>query len=227
MKTQTFHHPSGFSSLGFLGCIAIIGLLIVGGQGAYVALKNPDPLEITVADYAAKKTNAEWMKLKDSQLSLTEAAYKLKNGVISEVFIPVRAAGEPADSPAHILLSTEDPTVLATLKELIGSGRMGKKTFEAGSRNADKLRIGKEITGLTRYGFFYDFFTRTRLAKLNLTLAEDFVILNDGAAPDLFINLCQLGGGLLIGFLMLCSAMYNALWRWRKKRAFYRQRSAS
>ena len=223
MKIHPLYRPAGFISLGLLGYIAITGLLIIGGQGVYVALKNHEPLEITVADYAAKKTNAEWMTLKDSQVSLAEAAYKLEKGRISEVFIPVRALGESSDSPAHILLSTEDPAVVATLKELSATGR---KKFEAGSRNAGKLLIEKEITGLVRYGFFYDLFVRSRLAKLNLKLAEDFVILNDGAAPDLFINLCLLGAGLLIGFLMLCNAMYVALWRWQKKRAVYRQRSA-
>jgi hypothetical protein len=224
MKISPLQHPPGFISLGFLGYIAIVGLLIVGGQGVYVALKNHEPLGITVADYAAKKTNAEWMTLKDSQVSLEEAAYKLQKGVISEVFIPVRSLGESPDSPAHILLSTEDPAVVATLKELSGTGR---KKFDTGSRNAGKLLIEKEITGLIRYGFFYDLFVRARLAKLNLKLAEDFVILNDGAAPDLFMSLSLLGGGLLIGFFMLCSAMYNALWRWRRKRTFYRQRPAN
>ncbi len=223
MKIHTLYRPPGFSSLGFLGYIAITGLLIVGGQGVYVALKNHEPLEITVADYAAKNTNAEWMTLKDSQVTLAEAAYKLEKGVISEVFIPVRALGESSDSPAHILLSTEDPAVVATLKELSGTGR---KKFDAGSRNAGMLLIEKKITGLIRYGLFYDLFVRARLAKLNLKLAEDFVILNDGSAPDLFISLCLLGGGLLIGFFMLCHAMYNALWKWRRKRAFYRQSSA-
>jgi hypothetical protein len=67
VKIAPLKRPAGFTSLGCLGYIAVLGLLIVGGQGVYVALKNPEPLEITVADYIAKKPNAEWMKLSEAQ----------------------------------------------------------------------------------------------------------------------------------------------------------------
>ncbi len=60
---------------------------------------------------------------------------------------------------------------------------------------------------------------------LNMNLADDFVILNDGAAPNVWVSLAMVGGGLMIWFFILCNAMRNALWRWRRGRAFYRQRA--
>ncbi len=225
MNIRTQNRTAGFSSLGFLGYIAIFGLLIVGGQGVYVALKNPEPLEITMADYIARKPNAEWMTLKEAQVSLVEAAYKAHLGRVSEVFIPVRPIGESMDAPVHILLSTENKSVAAALKGLSRSGAPMTKKVDAAAQQADKLFMRQDITGLTRYGIFYDLLMRFRIAMLNMNLAEDFVILNDGEAPNLLVSLSMLGGGLLIWLLMLYNAMSNALWRWRRRRAFYRQRA--
>lgn len=223
MKIRPLHRPAGFTSLGFLGYMAILALLIIGGQGVYVAVKNPEPLEITVADYLAKKPNAEWMTLKDAEICLVEAAYKARLGRVAEVFIPIRPFGESKDAPIHILLSTEDQAVADALKALSKSAAPMKKKVDAASQQADRLFMRQDITGLTRYGILYDLFMRARLAKLNMNLAEDFVILNDGESPNFTVNVCMVGAGLLIWFLMLCNAMSNALWRWRRRRAFYRQ----
>jgi len=225
MKQHPISSPPGFTSLGCLGYIAVLGLLIVGGQGVYVALKNPKPLELTVADYIAQKPNAEWVKLSDAQVSLVEAAYKARVGKVSEIFIPVRPNGESMDAPIHIVLSTEDKAVVAALQKLSRSDGTLKKKVDAASQQAEKLFMWQDIYGLTRYGIFFDLLMRARLARLKLNLAEDFVIVNDGEAPDLVFNLSLLGGGLLIWFFMLCHTMRNTLWRWRRRRAFYRARS--
>ena len=225
MRIRHPNRPSGFTSLGLLGYLAVFGLITVGGQGVYVALKNPEPLEITVADYIARKPNAEWMRLQEAQVSLVEAAYNARLGKISEIFIPVRPIGESTDTPAHILLSTEDKAVVAALKKLSQSGDSLKTKVDTASRQADRLFMRQDVYGLTRYGIFYDLFMRARLAWLGMNLAEDFVIVNDGAAPNITVSLTMLGGGLLIWFLMLCSTMSDALWRWRRRRAFYRKRS--
>ena len=223
MKIRSLHRPAGFTSLGFLGYMAVLALLIIGGQGAYVALKNPEPLEITVADYLAKKPNAEWMTLKDAQISLVEAAYKARLGRVAEVFIPIRPQGEYRAAPVQLRQSTEDTAVAAAVKNLSQSSTTIKRKVAAASQQADKLFMRQDITGLTRYGILYDLFMRARLARLNMNLAEDFVILNDGESPNFTVNVCMVGAGLLIWFVMLCSAMSDALWRWRRRRAFYRQ----
>lgn len=225
MKIRPTNCSPGFISLGGLGYIVVIVLLIVGGQGIYVALKNPEPLKITVANYIAKKPNAEWMTLQEAQVSLVEAAYKARLGKVSEVFIPVRPIGESTDVPVHILLSTDNQAVVAALQHLSRSGGTMEKKVDTAAQQADNLFMWQDITGLTRYGIFYDLLMRARLAKLNMKLAEDFVILNDGASPNILVSLSMVVGGLLIWFFMLCHAMRNALWRWRRRRAFYRQRA--
>jgi hypothetical protein len=209
------------TSLGFLGHFTALVLLVAGCQGIYVTLKNPDAVEITTTDFVARKPDAEWIDLKDAEISLTEAAYKSWMGNISEVFIPVRPSGQSMNEPIHILLSTGDDAVVSALKKLRGYGGTKEKTVKLASRQADKLFMQKNITGLIRFGVVSDFITRFRLARLNLQLAEDFVILDEGATPSPYFSLCLIGGGLLIWFFMLCDVIRIAMWKrnQRKRRA--------
>jgi len=206
MKIRPLNHPPGFISLGCLGYFIVIALLWGGCQGVYTALKNRQPLEITVSDYVAKKPNAEWVTLKDAQLNLLEAAHKERLGKISEIFIPVRPRGESTDGPVHILLSTKDDAIVAALEDLNKSSGTMKEALNAASRHADKLFMQKDVSGLIRFGIDSDDKTRAKLAKLDMKLAPDFVIMNDGAAPSLFGSMSMLGIGLVIGFFMLRKA---------------------
>jgi hypothetical protein len=206
MKIRSLNHPPGFISLGCLGYLIAIALLWGGGQGVYTALKNRQPLEITVTDYIAKKPNAEWVTLKDAQLNLLEAAHKERLGKISEIFIPVRPKGESTDGPVHILLSTKDDAIVAALEDLNKSSGNMKEALNAASRHADKLFMQKDVSGLIRFGIDSDDKTRAKLAKLDMKLAPDFVIMNDGAAPSLFGSMSMLGIGVLVGFFKLRKA---------------------
>jgi len=206
MKIRPLNHPPGFISLGCLGYLIVIALLWGGGQGVYTALKNRQPLQITVSDYIAKKPNAEWVTLKDAQLNLLEAAHKERLGKISEIFIPVRPKGESTDGPVHILLSTKDDAIVAALEDLNKSSGNMKEALNAASRHADKLFMQKDVSGLIRFGIDSDDKTRAKLAKLDMKLAPDFVIMNDGAAPSLFGSMSMLGIGVLVGFFKLRKA---------------------
>ncbi len=206
MKIRPLNHPPGFISLGCLGYLIVIALLWGGCQGVYTALKNRQPLEITVSDYVAKKPNAEWVTLKDAQLNLLEAAHKERLGKISEIFIPVRPKGESTDGPVHILLSTKNDAIVAALEDLNKSSGNMKEALNAASRHADKLFMQKDVSGLIRFGIDSDDKTRAKLAKLDMKLAPDFVIMNDGAAPSLFGSMSMLGIGVVIGFFMLRKA---------------------
>lgn len=225
MRTRLSSRQQGFSSLTCLGYIAIVTLLVVGTQGVYVALKNHEPLEIAVAAYIARKPDAEWLILKEGKVCLGEAAYKSRMGNVSEIFVPVRPVGESPGAPIHILLSTDDKAVVRALENLSHSGGTQRQKFVAASHQADKLFMQKDITGLARHEVFSDFVTRFRLSRLDMNLAEDFVILDDAAVPELAVSLAMIGGGLLIWFVMMCFMLRDAVWRWRRRRAFHRQQA--
>ncbi|MDB6004245.1 MAG: hypothetical protein JWR15_1232 [Prosthecobacter sp.] len=211
-------HPRGLTSLAFLGHLTAVLLVIAGCQGIYVTLKNREPVEITTADFIAGRPNAEWLVLKDAEVSLAEAAYKAWMGNLSEVFIPVRASGQSTTEPIHILLSTDDAAVISALKKLREYGGTKEKTVAAASQHADRLFMQKTLPGLIRFGFVSDLVTRFRLMRLNLPLAEDFVILDDGGTPTPYVPVFMVGGGLLIWFFMLCDAIRIVEWRRKQRR---------
>jgi hypothetical protein len=223
VKVPTIGRPRGSSSLGCLGYLCVIGLLVVGCQGLYVAWKNHEPLEITVADYIAQKPDAEWLTLKEGKVSLLEAAYKARMGNVSEIFVPVRPAGESTDKPIHILLSTDDKAVVRALEELSKPGGNPRRQADAAAQQAEKLFVQKNITALARHEMFSDFVTHTRLSWLSLNLADDFIILDHDAAPEPAVSLAMVSGGLLIWLFMLAQILRDAVWRWRRRRAFHRQ----
>lgn len=206
MEIRPLNHPPGFISLGCLGYLVVIALLWGGCQGVYTALKNRQPLEITVTDYIAKKPDAKWVTLKNAQLNLLEAAHKGVGGNISEIFIPVRPQGESTDTQVNILLSTKKQDIVAALEDMNKSSATKQEVIDAASRHADKLFMKKDVSGLICFGIDSDDKTRAKLAKLDMNLAPDFVILNDGAAPSLFGSMSMLGIGLLIGFFILRKA---------------------
>jgi hypothetical protein len=218
MIIRATNHPRGLTSLGFLGHLTAVLLLIAGSQGIYVTMKNRAPVRITTAEFIAEKPDAEWLVLQDAEVSLAEAAYKAWMGNLSEVFIPVRASGQSTTEPIHILLSTGDAEVISALKKLREYGGTKEKTVAAASRHADKLFMQKTLPGLIRHGIISDLVTRFRLMRLNLPLAEDFVILDEGATPTPYIPVFMVGGGLLIWFFMLCDAIRIAEWRWRQRK---------
>jgi hypothetical protein len=210
MKNQS--RPSrqeGFVNLGCLGYLIAIAMLWGGGQGVYTALKNRAPLEITVAEYLKTKPDAEWVVLQDAQLNLLEAARRERLGKITEVFIPVRAPDDAGKGAVHILMSTKNEDILTALHDMEKSGGSTKEALEAASRHADKLFMRRDVTGLIQFGIDSDTKTRNKLAGLQMNLAKDFVILEEGKAPEMGLSIGMLGLGVLVGFFMLRGAARN------------------
>lgn len=189
---------SGFISAGCLPYLLMIGLLVGGAQGLYTALKNRSPLEITVEDYITKKPDAEWVTLKSAHLNLLESAHKERLGKVAEVFIPVRPKGDAKDAPVHILLSTKNREILDALDDMSNSAETLKQSVEAASRHAEKLFVTKDVSGLIRFGINSDDKTRAKLEKLNMNLAADYVIMNDGEKPELMASLIMLVLGIIL-----------------------------
>lgn len=209
MKTHSRSSHGGFISLGCLGYLIAIALLWGGAQGIYTALKNRAPLEITAAEYLEIRPDAEWVVLKEAQLNLLEAAQRERLGKITEVFIPVRAADDAGKGAVHVLMSTKNQEIMDALEDLGKSGGTTKDALEAASRHADKLFMRRDVTGLIQFGIDSDTKTRSKLAGLNMNLAKDFVILEEGKAPELGLSLVLLALGAVMGFFMLRGAAKN------------------
>lgn len=210
MKISPTTFQGGFIRLGCLGYLIAIAMLWGGGQGVYTALRNRSPLEITVVDYVKDKPDAEWVVLKDAQLNLMEAAHRERLGKITEVFIPVRSPNEAMDGDVHVLMSTKNKDILDALADLEKSSDTEKGVLEAASRHADKLFMQRDVTGLIQFGIESDSKTRSKLAGLDMNLASDFVILEEGKSPALGVSVMMLILGLVVGVFMLGRAAKTA-----------------
>lgn len=203
-KTKAIcRREAGYIRLGCLGYLIAIALLWGGVQHIYTALKNRSPQEVTVEDFAARRITKEWVVLKGARLSLLESALKKRFGRTVEVFIPVRAKSEALGAPVRVLLSTKDSQIISAVEDFNKSGGDMAKELEAAMRHADKLFMEKDVLGLVRWGIDADSKTRDKLAGLDMKLTKDFVILDEGEKPDLFIGI----GGLVTG-LVACFALW-------------------
>lgn len=203
MKTFRPRRHHGFMNLGCLGYLITLALLIGGGQGIYTALKNRAPLEITVSDYLAKRPEGEWVTFKDATLNLLESAHMERLGKITEVFIPVQPGETKEGAPVHILMSTKDDEILAAMTDMNAAGDSEQKVLEAAARNASKLFMKRDVSGLIQFGIDSDSKTRAKLEKLDMNLAKDFVILEEGKEPALGASAAMFLGGLVLGIFML------------------------
>ena len=123
-----------------LGCllpILAIGFIMVGAEGLYVGLMNRTLTTMTYQEFLQKKPSSGWIEISDARLNLLTAIHESNRftGTIKKVYLPVgsSAAGEHVgdDNKIHLLLVTEDETILNTVKGLEsatggGGGLMGR-----------------------------------------------------------------------------------------------------
>lgn len=203
MKIKKSSLEGGFIRLGCLGYVIAFSLLWGGGQGVYVGMKNRAPVEITVAEFIRAHPDAEWVTLKDARLNLLESAHRERLGKIAEIYIPVRPVGESEEAPVRILLETKNPETIAALEKIKQAGDSEEEALDALAETADKLVVTRDISGLIQFGIDSDSKTRRKLSELDMNLADNFVILEEGAKPDLSMSVGLLVVGVLIGFFML------------------------
>jgi len=203
MKIKKISREAGFIRLGCLGYIFAIGLLWGGGQGIYVGLKNRAPVEITVANFLTAHPDAEWVTLKDARLNLLESAHRERLGKIAELYVPVRPVGEAEDAPVRILLETKNKETIAALEKIKLAGDSESETLGALAEVADKLIETRDVSGLIQFGIDSDSRARRKLSELDMNLADNFVILEEGAEPSLGNSAGLLVLGLLLGVFML------------------------
>lgn len=192
----------GFINAGCLPYLFMLAFLIGGAQGLYTALKNRNPVETTVEQYIAQRPDAEWVTFKNARLNLLEAAHRERRGKVTEVFIPVRPQGEARTAPVHILLSTKKDDILNALEDIKSSVGKMNESLEAASRHADKLFVTKDVSGLIRFGIHSDQEARDKLENLQMNLATDFVIMNDGEKPELMLSLIMLALGIILALYL-------------------------
>ena len=195
----------------FLVMFGLVWVVMGGGElRDNMAAKAPTPL--TWQEFVADKPESGWFKLSGAQLDLTGALW-IENrltGEMGNIYVPARAAGElesenEAEPPIEMLVKVDDPKIKATVEEL---KKLDKGTDEAALNyvlsHADQLFIERPIVGTVAEGFdAVDSDDESTLRSAEETLSSDFVILQEGAKPDVGGRIFMLLGGIGVALLGL------------------------
>ena len=200
----------GIRALVVLGVIAA-ALCMWGGQKTYVAIRDRQQLEISCADYVKKQPSARWLKLVDCEYDFDHLAYEQESSgdKYKAVYFPLRPAGEEG-GPTHIVVKRDDAAMLQIVY-----------AFEHGNEHPPGMdqmvpELLRPVEGLVQFGLDLDDKDKEELGKLNLGLANDFVILDNGSKPNLVAGLILLLLGLGVGGALVWFGIMSV--RERKRR---------
>lgn len=177
---------------GLLVLIVLVGVALWwGGQNFITGVREREPLEITCADYLKHRPDNRYLRLTQCEPDLDNFAYKQsKKGDIDQVYVPLRAKGGSGGKTQIVLLRSDDTiTMLAS--------KANRDTLD----DALLAKVQKELEGsnegLVQFGLDLSDKAMDELKKLNLGLADDFVILEHGKSPRLLLGGLVLAAGLL------------------------------
>ena len=199
-----------------LGCLlplVSVALIIGGGQSVYTGLKNLKPTEISIDSLIAKKPSAEWLHINGGVLDVMNSAYTSSFGVgdAKSIYIPlVQPRTDSTEGTIHILVITEDPELLdftnglRELEKTKGGPKGAEHEFLI--KNLDKLKVGRAVKGLVKFGIEGNDKQTRKIRALYGNLADDAIILAEGEAPSTGRGIGMLAAGLALGGVLVISS---------------------
>ena len=181
--------------------IALVGVggLLFGLPPLSLALTNMAPTERACADYEHAKEPARWLRLTDCATAFSEAAYTTVGTAVTEVYLPVWPATGAQGKRTGLVMASRRPELIALAEALIAAQGDPAAIQAALREHREVLNWRGELNGLVRPGGGLSQAERRDLGQLAEVLSDDFVVLDDGATPDL-----RLGGALsLLGLVAL------------------------
>jgi hypothetical protein len=175
----------------FVAAVAAVALWW-GGQNLWVGLHEREPVEITCADFIAHRPDAHWLKLTECDVDFDHLAYESssKHGKPTAVYLPMRPRGGAA-GPTPILVKRDDADMLA----VAALDDSATPPLELSQRVS--LSLAGPVEGVAQFGLDLSDRDHERLAALDLELASDFAIIEQGATPHLWLGLLVFAVGLL------------------------------
>jgi hypothetical protein len=195
------------------GCYTLLlglGLTFGGGQGTYEWFQNRRQTVTTYANFEAQKPTGGWYKIKDARLDIPSAMWTASaiTDEKDEIYVPLSPIGE--DKPGtkiQVLLQIDDAATKQLVEEM---SAFDKKNTPDGQvlayvlKNRAKLFPTRAVEGMVKFGLNdLKSSDRNKIAALNPDLAEDFVVLEENAHPNVATSLLALIAGLLITLFSL------------------------
>jgi hypothetical protein len=169
-----------------------LAMCAFGAQYTYVGLRDGEQLEITCADYIKKRPDARWLKLTECAPDFKHMAFEEARDHYTAVYLPLRPIGDKS-SPNVIVVKRTDYDLLGVVWALL-HGEENPPHFDRVTED-----LMKPTEGLVQFGLDLEDEQKAQLAGLDLGLAKDFVVIDNGSEPRLAagIALLLLGvGGL-------------------------------
>ena len=178
-----------------------------------MATKAPTPL--AWAQFVADKPEAGWFKVSGAQLEVADALWveDTRNGEMGNIYVPARAAGNESDEekPIEMLVRVDDPKIAQTVREL---QEIDKGSDEAAMKytlsHLEQLIVARPLVGTIAEGMDdVDSDDKNLIEKADITLASDFVILQEGEKPSLVARLIM----LLVSIGLTALGLFYLIWK--------------
>ncbi len=212
-------------------------LIVMGGKGIRDAAAFRKPQTMTCEQFTKSPPGEGWFKVTQCEIAVDEAVYMSEKpkysssttdgdiNKIKEVYIPVHPAlneGQEAkdNETVALVLRTEDPQIIETIKELYDRSFSGNKEqlekWELAHIN--ELLLKRDVFGMVQSGLDSDSSTRNEISKLHGTLVPNYAIIEEGRTPSMAGALGKFAGGILLLPLALLIARGTGTGFSRRKR---------
>jgi hypothetical protein len=183
--------------IGAFAVAALFGGVYIGLQG----LRDDHQVVLSCADYEKHRPDSHWLKLTDCEYDVDHyAVYGDKSGGdeitnITKVYLPVKSTAK-ANGKSPIVVVRNDRDTL----EVFEAFQRGHDPSQAA---IDRLRakLDRPIEGIVASHIDSDNLSKADLKNLDLGIADDFVMLDEGSTPHLLAGLLLLVGGFLLSIL--------------------------
>jgi len=181
-------------------------LASMGAQETLEALRNPEPLQITCANFQSTVPEREWIKLTECAFDVGAATYfyNPKSGKVTDLYIPLFPNTEPRIDKTKISLHSTKREWMDLVDQMRAvESKQGDVDAFLDEHHAD-LKLTGEILGTIEYGMSMSQGEAAKLKDLDQELAGGFAIVRHNKSPSL-------GGGIAMLAIGLTLAIFGLL----------------
>lgn len=167
-----------------------IVLAFLGYHDLKTFFKNPDPLQISIAELEQAGAPREWLKIQGGTLDLEQAINptgQVETFETGPFFIPL--TGETGSKEIQVVVEVWRKDVINTLKKFVLDFNTVEEQQAFLMQNIDDFHLKTEVTGMTA-SWLSSTANQDKLLKLakeqNMPVSENVIFISEGKMPDKF-----------------------------------------
>jgi len=180
----------------FRATIVAICLILgwLGFNDLSLLLRNPEPLDISIANLENTGAPREWLTIHDGYQDLLRAINMSGTMEIGSFLVPLKRSKDTEGF--HVWVETRDPQTIKILKEYYFTLETNAQQKAFLKENQPLFFAQKEITGMTVGNLVADS-NRKKLTKLlqqmNIPIAENTIFISEGKEPAVWRGIFFMG----------------------------------